>query len=303
MTSSSSRIPRWPGGSTASGTGTCGSTRRTSSATAFPPFLEPLLFLAGVGLGLGKYITQSMEGLHYIEFLGTGLLVTASMFTAAFECTFGTFIRLEFEKVYDGMLAAPITANNLIVGEILWAGTKGLFFSFSVLCVLAAFGIVPFCPQPARGPGRIRDRRDVRGAVPGGDLVRQDDQPLQLLSDGRSLADVLLLRRGLSDQRPARCHPTGGGADAADPRGPPGAGHMCLACSGWAGVGPALYRGLLRGRGISGGESSQAAFGQLTAQRSSRAEPRDLSDSSGHPASAFSPERTRGGSRRTVGGD
>jgi lipooligosaccharide transport system permease protein len=111
-------------------------------SNGLPPFLEPLLFLGGVGLGLSKYITQSMEGLSYIEFLGTGLLVTAAMFTSAYECTFGTFIRLEFEKVYDGMLAAPITVNDLIVGEILWAGTKGVFFTFAVLCVLTVFRIV-----------------------------------------------------------------------------------------------------------------------------------------------------------------
>jgi lipooligosaccharide transport system permease protein len=112
-------------------------------SNGLPPFLEPLLFLAGVGLGLGTYITQSMEGLSYLEFLGTGLLVTAAMFTSAFECSFGTFIRLEYEKVYDGMLASPITANNLIIGEIIWAGTKGLFFSFAVLCILIIFGVIP----------------------------------------------------------------------------------------------------------------------------------------------------------------
>jgi len=111
-------------------------------SNGLPPFLEPLLFLMGVGLGLGKYIDQKWDGLPYIDFLGTGLLVTAAMFTAAYECTFGTFIRLEFEKVYDGMLAAPITVNNLIVGEIIWAGTKGLFFTFAVMCVLIAFGII-----------------------------------------------------------------------------------------------------------------------------------------------------------------
>lgn len=120
-------------------------------SNGLPPFLEPVLFLLGIGLGLGKYITQTMEGLAYIEFLGTGLLVTTAMFTSAFECTFGTFIRLEFEKVYDGMLAAPITVNNLIVGEILWAGTKGLFFSSAVLCILTAFGIVHL-PQSLLAP-------------------------------------------------------------------------------------------------------------------------------------------------------
>jgi len=115
---------------------------RNLLSNAFPPFLEPLIFLIGVGLGLGKYITEPMGGVKYIEFLGVGLLVTTAMFTSAFECSFGTFIRLEFEKVYDGMLAAPMTVNNLIVGEMLWAGSKGLFFSFAVLCILSAFKII-----------------------------------------------------------------------------------------------------------------------------------------------------------------
>lgn len=115
---------------------------RNLLSNGLPPFLEPLIFLAGIGLGLGKYITEPMGGVKYIEYLGSGLLVTSAMYTAAFECSYGTFLRLEFEKVYDGMLAAPMTANNLIVGEMLWAGSKGFFFSFAVLCILAVFKIV-----------------------------------------------------------------------------------------------------------------------------------------------------------------
>lgn len=115
---------------------------RNLLSNGLPPFLEPVLFLLGIGLGLGRYIDATMDGLPYIEFLGTGLLVTAAMYTSAFECTFGTFIRLEFQKVYDGMLAAPITVNNLVIGEIIWAGTKGFFFSFAVLCVLTVFRII-----------------------------------------------------------------------------------------------------------------------------------------------------------------
>ncbi|MFP4566413.1 MAG: ABC transporter permease [Spirochaetaceae bacterium] len=111
-------------------------------SNALPPFLEPLIFLVGLGLGLSRYIGV-MEGLPYVEYLASGLMITAAMFTAAFECSFGTFIRLEFDKVYDGMLGAPITADNLLVGEILWAGTKGFVFSLSVLIVVGVFGILP----------------------------------------------------------------------------------------------------------------------------------------------------------------
>jgi lipooligosaccharide transport system permease protein len=110
-------------------------------SNGFPPFLEPLIFLAGMGLGLNNYIS-SMDGIPYIQFLSLGLLVTTAMFTAAFECSFGTFIRLEFDKVYDGMLASPISVNDLLLGEIFWAGTKGFFFTSAVLCVMLAFGIL-----------------------------------------------------------------------------------------------------------------------------------------------------------------
>ncbi|MBD3321525.1 MAG: ABC transporter [Chitinivibrionales bacterium] len=119
-------------------------------SNGLPPFLEPLIFLGGIGLGLGKYITE-MDGVPYIEFLATGLLMTSSMFTAAFECSFGTFIRLEFDKVYDGMLAAPMNVGDLIAGEIIWAGTKGFFFSCTVLIIVGLFGLVPL-PQGLLAP-------------------------------------------------------------------------------------------------------------------------------------------------------
>ena len=111
-------------------------------SNGLPPFLEPLIFLVGIGIGLGSFIHE-MEGVPYIEYLASGLLVATAMFTAAFECSFGTFIRLEFDKVYDGMLASPMTPSDMLLGEILWAGTKGFFFSLAVLIIVAIFQILP----------------------------------------------------------------------------------------------------------------------------------------------------------------
>lgn len=114
-------------------------------SNGFPPFLEPLIFLAGMGLGLVQYI-PNLTTMTYLQFLATGLLMTSSMFTAAFECTYGTFIRLEFDKAYDGMLAAPLSVRDVMLGEVLWAGTKGAFFSLAVLIMISAFGIMGFFP-------------------------------------------------------------------------------------------------------------------------------------------------------------
>lgn len=115
---------------------------RNILSNGLPPFLEPLIFLAGIGFGIGRYV-DSMNGYPYLLFLATGLPVSTAMFTAAFECSYGTYIRMEFDHVYDGMLAAPITVYDLLIGEILWAGTKGLFFSSAVILITSLFGLAP----------------------------------------------------------------------------------------------------------------------------------------------------------------
>jgi lipooligosaccharide transport system permease protein len=112
-------------------------------SNAFPPFLEPLILLGALGIGFGSYI-QTMGSISYILFLASGIIVTSSMYTAAFECTYGTFIRLEFDHVYDGMLGAPISPTNLIIGEILFAGTKGFIFALAVLVVTWLTGIIDY---------------------------------------------------------------------------------------------------------------------------------------------------------------
>jgi len=111
-------------------------------SNGLPPFLEPLIFLAGIGLGMSSYLTK-MDGMPFLTFLATGLPITAAMFTAAFECSYGTFIRLEFDHVYEGMLASPLNVSDIFIGELLWAGTKGMCFSLAVIMVVAGFGLVP----------------------------------------------------------------------------------------------------------------------------------------------------------------
>lgn len=110
-------------------------------SNGFPPFLEPLFFLGGVGLGLGQYVGL-IEGSPYVMFLAGGIMAPPAMFTASFECTFGAYMRLEVDKVYDGMIASSITVRDLFVGEILFCGTKGLFFSAAVLLVVYPFGLI-----------------------------------------------------------------------------------------------------------------------------------------------------------------
>jgi len=112
-------------------------------SNGLPPFLEPLFFLAGIGLGLGSKLAP-VDSVPYLIFLASGMPAPPAMFTAAFECTYGTFIRMNIDRVYDGMLGAAISERDLIIGEIIFAGSKGLFFSASVMLVLTPFGLLSY---------------------------------------------------------------------------------------------------------------------------------------------------------------
>lgn len=112
-------------------------------ANGFPPFFEPLLFLLAMGVGFsGALGGKPVDGLPFMDFLASGLVLTSAMYTSAFECSYGTFIRLNYDKTYDSMLAAPLSPADILIGEMLWAGTKGAFFSAAVLVVMTLFGTI-----------------------------------------------------------------------------------------------------------------------------------------------------------------
>jgi lipooligosaccharide transport system permease protein len=113
---------------------------------ALPPFLEPLLFVLAIGYGLGAFIPD-VDGLSYVMFLAPGMMATSSVYSASFETTYGTFIRMEYQKVYANILASPVAFRELYLGELLWCGTKGFFFTAAVLSVLALFDLTKGLPS------------------------------------------------------------------------------------------------------------------------------------------------------------
>ena len=114
----------------------------TFVANATPAILEPVFFLLAVGLGVGRFIDTKFLGLSYPAFMAPGLLAMTSMYTAAFEASYGTFVRMKFQLTYDAMRATPLTAADIFTGELFWCATKGLLFSTIVGLVLFAFGLV-----------------------------------------------------------------------------------------------------------------------------------------------------------------
>lgn len=109
----------------------------------WPPFAEAILTLLAFGFGLGVYIQQQVEGQSYLQFIAPGLIMTSVLFVASFECMFGTYIRMKMEKLFDAIVATPISMEEVVSAEIMWSATRAGLTGASVLLVLTVFGLTP----------------------------------------------------------------------------------------------------------------------------------------------------------------
>ncbi|MEI6045976.1 MAG: ABC transporter permease [Chloroflexota bacterium] len=109
----------------------------------WPPFVETIMTLLAFGFGIGVYIQGQVEGMSYLQFIAPGLIMSSVLFTATFECMFGTYIRMKIEKMFDATLATPITLEEVVSGEITWAATRATFTGSCVLLVLAPLNLLP----------------------------------------------------------------------------------------------------------------------------------------------------------------
>ena len=102
---------------------------------------EPVIVLLALGMGLGAYIGL-VDGQKYIEFLAPGIIASYAMFSASFECTYASFIRMEYQNTYDAILATPLNVEDIIAGEIFWGATRSLLTGSVILAIAAAFQLV-----------------------------------------------------------------------------------------------------------------------------------------------------------------
>ena len=112
-------------------------------ATTFSSVLEPVIYLLAFGLGLGNTLVSNVDGLSYVEFVGTGMVATAVIFASALPAMFGTFVKHRFQRTYDAILAAPVDVEALVTAEMLWIGIRAGFYGCFPLLVAMLFGLDP----------------------------------------------------------------------------------------------------------------------------------------------------------------
>jgi lipooligosaccharide transport system permease protein len=119
--------------------------QKTWKVSFITPLLEPFLFVAAFGLGFAGLVGSVRYGgseFSYTAFIAPALIATAVMNNAFFETTYASFVRMYYQKTFDGMLATPLSIEEIIIAEIVWSATKSAAAAAIMLGVLSAFGYI-----------------------------------------------------------------------------------------------------------------------------------------------------------------
>ncbi|MBN3032931.1 MAG: ABC transporter permease [Candidatus Saganbacteria bacterium] len=104
---------------------------------------EPFFYLLALGLGLGAYMGNLFGGAAYVNFLASGLVASSCMMTATFECLYDSFVRMVHEKIYGSLIVTPISAEDVVAGDIAWGAFRGIISGFLMYGVAVLIGALP----------------------------------------------------------------------------------------------------------------------------------------------------------------
>jgi lipooligosaccharide transport system permease protein len=115
---------------------------RNWHTAALPPIFEPIILLLVFGVGLGSNIPAfdwKTQNISYLAYLAPGILVYTVFMTAFFQALFAAYIRMHYQKTWEGQLTTQVRLEHVVWGEALWAATLGLGYAVIVMFVLAGF--------------------------------------------------------------------------------------------------------------------------------------------------------------------
>jgi lipooligosaccharide transport system permease protein len=111
-------------------------------SSTFSSTVEPTIYLLAFGFGFGSLVS-TIGGMDYVDFVGTGTVATAVLFSSAFPGMFGTFVKYQFQRTYDAILAAPVDTEELVTAEALWIATRAGVYGCVPMIVAMFFGLEP----------------------------------------------------------------------------------------------------------------------------------------------------------------
>jgi lipooligosaccharide transport system permease protein len=111
-------------------------------ASTFSSTVEPTIYLIAFGFGFGSLVSE-VDGLDYVEFVGTGTVATAVLFSSVFPAMFGTYVKREYQRTYDAILAAPVDTEEIVTAEALWIALRAGVYGCAPMLVAMLFGLDP----------------------------------------------------------------------------------------------------------------------------------------------------------------
>lgn len=101
---------------------------------------DPMIYLFGLGYGLGSLLPE-VGGVSYIAFLATGTICASTMNAASFETLYSGFSRMHVQRSWEAIMNAPVSLDDVVAGECLWAATKASLSGAAILLVIALLGL------------------------------------------------------------------------------------------------------------------------------------------------------------------
>jgi lipooligosaccharide transport system permease protein len=114
--------------------------KKIAAASIMGHLADPVIYMLGLGYGLGSMLPQ-MGGTSYMTFLAAGTVCYSTMNSASFEALYSGFARMHEQRTWEAILNTPITLDDIVLSEILWAATKSLMSGIAVLVVIWLLGL------------------------------------------------------------------------------------------------------------------------------------------------------------------
>jgi lipooligosaccharide transport system permease protein len=114
--------------------------RKLLAASVLGNLADPLIMVLGLGWGLGS-LMPGVQGMSYMAFFAAGSLCSATMMTASFEAMFSAYSRMQGQRTWEGILHSPLTVDDVVMGELVWAASKAWLTGSTILAVLLVLGL------------------------------------------------------------------------------------------------------------------------------------------------------------------
>lgn len=105
-----------------------------------PNVVDVCLSMLALGLGLGAAVT-GFGGSGYAAFIAPGLVVCSALFSAGFECSYGTYYRMDKQRTFDAMVATPVQLDDVVLGELYYGAFRGTVSASVIAVIFGAFGL------------------------------------------------------------------------------------------------------------------------------------------------------------------